>query len=332
MEALREGRTAEVVAAEIRALTASMLSNVIEIGRRMCEVKEMLPHGAFGAWIEEETGYSRSTATNFMRLFQEYGAEQGCLFGAEVKCQSIGNLSYSKALALLALPAGERESFVQETHLVDGKKKSVEEMSNKELQKAIREKKAAEERITALESELSAQKAVAEELKGLQRELELAKGDAADKADKLAEAAQAADALMRELEELKAAPVEVAIEVDREAVEKARVEAAAEMKAKVEKAKEQADKAREKQRAAEEALKQANARLAEIARVEKRTEIASDRDFVLFEALFTQGQEVANKLRDILMKVKEREESAPADKLSRAMIELAEAIRKAAQL
>ena len=51
-------RTPEVVAAEIRALTANMLTSIVEIGRRMCEAKEMLPHGSFGNWIKENTGYS----------------------------------------------------------------------------------------------------------------------------------------------------------------------------------------------------------------------------------------------------------------------------------
>lgn len=340
MTEVKVSRTVDVVAAEIRALTASMLSNVIEIGRRMCEAKELLPHGAFGQWIEENTGYSRSTATNFMRLFQEYGAAQGSLFGAEVNCQSIGNLSYSKALALLALPADERESFVETTHVVDGQEKTVEEMSNKELQQAIRDKKAAEERAAALESELNAQRTVAadkleaasEELKGLQEELERAKAEAADKADKLVEAEQTADALLEELETLKAAPVEVAVEVDQAAVDKARAEAVAEMQAKVDKAKEQALKAKEKQKAAEEALERANTKLAEAAREEKQSAISSDKDLAVFELLFTQGTELANKLHGILLKVRGREDSAPAEKMSRAMAALADAIRKAAEL
>lgn len=340
MTEVKVSRTVDVVAAEIRALTASMLSNVIEIGRRMCEAKELLPHGAFGQWIEESTGYSRSTATNFMRLFQEYGAAQGSLFGAEVNCQSIGNLSYSKALALLALPADERESFVETTHIVDGQEKTVEEMSNKELQQAIRDKKAAEERAAALESELNAQRTVtadkleaaSEELKGLQEELERAKAEAADKADKLVEAEQTANALLEELETLKAAPVEVAVEVDQAAVDKARAEAVAEMQAKVDKAKEQALKAKEKQKAAEEALERANTKLAEAAREEKQSAISSDKDLAVFELLFTQGTELANKLHGILLKVRGREDSAPAEKMSRAMAALAEAIRKAAEL
>lgn len=41
-------KTVEVVAAEINSLTESMLVNIVEIGRRMCEAKEMLPYGTFG--------------------------------------------------------------------------------------------------------------------------------------------------------------------------------------------------------------------------------------------------------------------------------------------
>ena len=61
MTELQNVRTAEVVAAEIRALTASMLGNIIEIGHRMCEVKEMLPYDEFGKWIKENTGYGQMT-------------------------------------------------------------------------------------------------------------------------------------------------------------------------------------------------------------------------------------------------------------------------------
>ena len=132
MNEMTTTRTPEIVAAEIRTFTASMLNNIIEIGRRMAEVKEMLPHGEFMGWVEENTGYSQSTANNFMRLFAEYGDRQGSLFGAEVNSQTFANLTYSKALALLALPSGEREEFV-ESH-------DVEDMSTRELKEAIRER------------------------------------------------------------------------------------------------------------------------------------------------------------------------------------------------
>lgn len=135
MNELQTHRTLDMVAAEIRTFTASMLNNIIEIGRRMVEAKEMLPYGDFGKWIQENTGYSASTANNFMRIYTEYGDAQGSLFGGETECQTFGKLSYTKALALLALPAGEREAFV-ENHDVDA-------MSTRQLQKAIRERDAA---------------------------------------------------------------------------------------------------------------------------------------------------------------------------------------------
>ncbi|MBQ9794944.1 MAG: DUF3102 domain-containing protein [Clostridia bacterium] len=122
-------RTPETVAAEIRSFTASMLVNIIEIGRRMVEVKAMLPHGEFLPWLKENTGYSSSTANNFMRLYEEYGADQGCLFGAELNCQTFGNLTYSKALALLSVPKNEREAFMEEV--------DAENLSTRELKEAI---------------------------------------------------------------------------------------------------------------------------------------------------------------------------------------------------
>lgn len=146
MTEIQNVRTLDTVAAEIRTFTASMLVNILEIGRRLCEAKEMVPYGQFGTWVEENTGYSRSTANNFMRLFQEYGNTQGSLFGAEVEdVQTFGKLSYSKALALLQLPAAEREEFVAEN--------PVESMSTRELEKAIRERDEAIRRAEEAESE-----------------------------------------------------------------------------------------------------------------------------------------------------------------------------------
>ena len=181
MTELQTTRTLEVVAAEIRTFTASLLNNVIEIGRRLCEAKEMLPYGEFGAWVKENTAYSVSSANNFMRLFNEYGSAQGCLFGAETESQTFGKLSYSKALALLAVPAKEREEFV-ETHDVDA-------MSTRELAEAIRERDEAKQKLDAAVKE--AKFAAAEEKKKLK--------------DKLAETEKRRSELESELKDAKTA-------------------------------------------------------------------------------------------------------------------------------
>ena len=92
----------------------------------------MLPHGQWGGYVREQLGYSQSTANNMMRIFEEYGAAQQSLFGPEAKSQALGNLSYTKALRLLALPADEREEFAEAN--------DVEAMSTRELEAAIRER------------------------------------------------------------------------------------------------------------------------------------------------------------------------------------------------
>lgn len=140
MNELQETRTLDIVAAEIRSYTWSMLTNIIEIGRRLVEAKEMLPHGEFMSWCTENFGYSKSQTNNFMRLYEAYGSEQKSMFGAELNRQTFGTLNYSKALALLALPsAEEREAFIEENN--------VDEMTTRELQQAIKDKQEAERKL-----------------------------------------------------------------------------------------------------------------------------------------------------------------------------------------
>ena len=243
MNELQEVRTVDMVAAEIRALTSTMLSNIIEIGRRMCEAKEMVPYGSFGEWLEKNTGYSSSTANNFMRLYQEYGAAQGSLFGAEAECQTFGKLSYSKALALLAVPAEERESFAQQN--------DIESKSVREIKALIRERddalQAAEGSALAM-AELESQM---DELRKREANTEL---EAKTLKDKLSEAEKTAEDCRRvanelaaENEELRNRPIDVAVQVDEEAVKKAAEEAKAAADAEWGKKLSKVEKAAEKQ-------------------------------------------------------------------------------------
>ena len=141
-------RTVELVTVEIKALHKQAqqmaLGYAIEIGRRLVEVKAMLPHGQWGDYLRDRLGYKSSTANNFMRIFEAYGAEQQSLFGPVAKSQALGNLSYTKALALLVLPDEERESFLSEN--------DVEDMSTRELQTALKELAQAREDVQAAEA------------------------------------------------------------------------------------------------------------------------------------------------------------------------------------
>lgn len=175
-----------------------ILSYAVEIGRRLVEAKALVGHGEWGGYVRERLGYSMSTANNLMRIYEGYGADQGSLFGAEVNCQTFGNLTYSKALALLAVPEEDREEFVT-SHDVEG-------MSTRELEQAIRERDDAREGLEAertvsadlraqLDAAANAAVTAEEQLRNAQREAE--------------DATRAMEAAQRELEELKARPVPV---------------------------------------------------------------------------------------------------------------------------
>ena len=103
---------------------------VCKIGKKLSEAKAILQHGEWAEWLENEVNFSQRTATNYMKIYEEYGSEQTSLFSGN--SQAIANLGYTKALQLLAIPAAEREEFVEEN--------KVEELSTRQLDDLIRER------------------------------------------------------------------------------------------------------------------------------------------------------------------------------------------------
>nr|DAE21210.1 MAG TPA: Protein of unknown function (DUF3102) [Caudovirales sp. ctkvU4] len=176
-----EVRTPEIVAAEIRQIASQtikmVLNNSIEIGKRLCEAKEMVAHGEWGEWLEKSVNFKQSTANNLMRIYVEYGESQGQLWGASAKSQAFGNLTYSKAVALLAVPPEEREAFVE--------KNDVENISTRELQEAIKAREDLEKEKTELEKEVAKIEIEAEkakqDIKDLKKRLKAEKEEAESK-------------------------------------------------------------------------------------------------------------------------------------------------------
>jgi hypothetical protein len=132
-------RTPKLIAAEINNIKEQtrkmVLYNSIEIGRRLIEAKELVPHGEWGEWLEKSVDYSKSTANNLMRIFNEYGSAQLTLLDNNAKSQALGDLSYTQAVAMLSIPSEEREDFIKDN--------DIDNMSTRELQKAIKEKEEA---------------------------------------------------------------------------------------------------------------------------------------------------------------------------------------------
>lgn len=222
---------------------------VIEIGRRLTEAKAQLKHGEWLPWLREKVEFSETSAQNFMRIAREYG-----------NTHLVGDLGASKALVLLALPASERENFASEKHLVNGEEKSVSEMSKRELEEAIRQRKLAELERDKMQRELDEQRKANEEAAA-----EMQKAEKAAKAKRDA-------AVAKKAEELKAA------EEQRDEARKA------------------VENAEAGRKAAEE---QAAALRAELEKVRRSAAAMDNKALAEFGVLFRQAQETVNRLTEL---------------------------------
>ena len=326
-EELVEQRNLDVIVAEIRALTGSMLNAVIEIGRRMVEAKEMLPYGEFGEWVKVNTGYSHTTAANFMKLFNEYGNKQMDMFGNQVDSY-IGRLNYSKALELLALPEPEREEFAEAV--------SADGLTVKELKEEIKKWKEKAEKADAY----------SEKAEEYGEEAERRAEEAEQRAEEATQRAQKAE---QELKDLQRKPAEIIVqEPDEKEIEKRAAEqiakaekehqaklaeldakvkkaekAEAEAKAKAAEVKEaQAKELAEAKARAEEAEKRA-ALAKETASVEveqlKKQLAMADPVIAEFKGLFGQASELSAKLVALVAKAPAEQ----ADKMRKALAAVA---------
>ena len=319
MAAPVEGRTIETITDEILELKQTAGEAILEIGNRLIEAQSMLSHGEWLTWLTERVEFSPRTAQRFMRLSREWS-----------NATALSHLGATKALALLALPADEREQFMTETHQVDGQEKTIIDMSARQLEQAIKERDEARKAAEAAKADASAAEQarakMEEDMIVTQNLLESARADA----DSAGSRARALEEKLRMLQEK---PVEVAVEtvVDQDAIDKARAEAVAEMQAKLEKAKEAKAKADEKRKNAEASVEILKKSIAEMERNEKKAALGSDKDVAQFEVLFNQGQELANKMRGLLLKARGREDPSAAQGMEKALTALAEAVRRCAE-
>lgn len=290
MKEVAATRNLETVTAEIVTITGqvkcAVVSAAIEIGRRLVEAKELVPHGEWGKYLEEKVSFSTSQANNMMRLYNEYGSNQESLFGTGAK--AIEALSVTSAIRLLSLPAEEREAFVEEN--------DVAAMSTRELERAIRERNEAREaqkaaEATARQSEdavKAAEAAVAdyrEKLAALEKKLDSAKAGE-----------QKAREAMKQLKENPAVPEDLMAKIRKEAEESAAETAAREAEEKLKKleiAKAAAEKkAADAQSALEEARKQ---------------KAFQDPQAAVFRVLFEKVQEDFRQMENVLEQIQDPE-------------------------
>jgi len=322
--ALVERRDIGVITAEIQFYKNQAGEAILEIGRRLNEAKEQLEHGGWLGWLNESVEFSEGTAQRFMRLAREYANPS-----------PVVELGSSKALILLALPPAERDEFIEESHDVGGKEKSVSDMSKRELESAVRERAEALKAKAEAEAAAAEAKRVAEEAAAALKEADKRAAAAQREADDSTGALH--DALY-ELERLRSTDPALPEEPDQQTLEAFRKEIAAEeKKAAEEKLKKKIDKATEGKAEAEGKLEAA---IAERDRIETEREqeqaaaeeriiqlqrqlaAASSEHVTVFKTHFENAQGCINNMLDCLLKLKD--EPVVRDKLATAIRALCE--------
>ena len=298
-------RDIDVITSEIKELCSAagktMLLYAAEIGRRLVEAKEILPHGEWGRWLSEECGFSQRTANKHMQIFKAYGSAQVSLFGAELNSPTWANLSYSQALSLLAVPEDERETFAKENHIEDLSSRELDRLT-KERDEAVRKAEEAEDKLKETVDdarELNQQKRAAEaDLEERLKELERAQAAAEKLREDLRKAKDAEKEAKEELKALKDQPPEIPQEL-RDKL-KAEADAAAGERA-AEDIRKGIEDAERKVREAEaaRALAESEADTARSKAEELRKAVAgADPAVSEFKILFVQAQETMDKMFD----------------------------------
>lgn len=318
-------RDIDIITGEINSLLSQaqclLLTYAIEIGRRLIEAKSLLPHGEWGGWLKEKVGFSQSSANNYMKIFEEYGDEQITLFGAVPNSQTLGNLPYTKALKLLALPSEEREEFVSEN--------KVEEMSSRELEQAIRERNEAREALKKAQEE----KEELQELLNSKEDYEEAAEQAKAEADRFRSEKEKAEAdlikakdkekkakeALQKLKNNPEIPEELKERITAEAEAKASENAKKELESTIETANKKIDEALKKQKDAEKSAADLQSQYDELVKAQRMNNPA----VMQFKIYFIQTQEIQEKLMNLLKRIRE-EDPETAQGLTEALHKLGE--------
>lgn len=107
---------------EILILKDQTAQNIIEIGKRLIEVKENLEHGQFLNWLESKVEFSRYTANRFMKIATEFS-----------NVSAVQHLGSKKLFLLAGLDEEDRQEVTKEN--------KVEDMTTRELEQVVKEKK-----------------------------------------------------------------------------------------------------------------------------------------------------------------------------------------------
>lgn len=126
------------IVSEIKFFENQAVVSYWEIGKRLTQAKEQIPHGEWYNWVDANLGYTPETARRLIKVSKEMSNPNTYL-----------DLNFSKVLALTSLKDEEERQEFTESH-------PVEDMTVRELKAEIKEYKESKERETQeLKEEIS---------------------------------------------------------------------------------------------------------------------------------------------------------------------------------
>ena len=306
-------RSIEVITSEILFLKQSAGTAILEIGRRLIEAKEQLPHGEWLPWLAEKVEFSEKSAQRFMKLAKEYE-----------NTPARTDLGLRKALALLAFEPFERDEFLSQKHEVNGVEKTVEEMTTRELDAAIKAQKKAEKENKYLQGKLDEKTAeydsllrrsqqevndLTDEIEALRKQkTEVVEVVDTSRADKLGEKLKKKESEIEKLE-AKLKEKESSLQAAREAAEN-------------------------QKKALERAVEAENKERIRAAKLEKQLASGSAPALAEFKLHFEQAKASINKMLELCQKTAESGDAETAEKFKAAIkgvlgktIEVADSIK-----
>lgn len=323
-------RDSRLIAGEINAIkkqtTQICLRATIEVGRLLCEAKELVPYGSWGDWLRDNVGYSQSNANNLMRIYREYGTGAQLDIFAEDRLSIFEGITPTQALALTTLPEPERREFVA-TH-------DMETTSVRDIQAEIKARHEAEERAKAAEERAALAEKLIDGAKAEEKEAraELAKyRTEEEKRIEDIRSAAAQNAANETKAAFEAEKTRLKNELDKkykqklDAADKKHADEMRQAKAANDKIAAERDGMREKLGAElrAEMNKEYAARLSELekaaAAAEKRAATAANADIQKFSVLFGQWQEAYNQMCGIIKKMHDEGNAEGAEKLEKVL-------------
>lgn len=129
-----EPATLEQLTLEVKFYLGQTAQNIIEVGKRLTQAKELVPHGDFGSWLEKNFSLSQPTASRFMRCAERFA-----------NYSTLNNFNSSQLITMLELPADETKAFI-EAKAAAGT--PVEDMTVKKLREEVQQWKDKAEKAT----------------------------------------------------------------------------------------------------------------------------------------------------------------------------------------